>query len=314
VGTFHDPSDGAEHLPVWAYLHINNKGRTPVTMELGSHMDLGGDDEMNWEIYYENIGQDDINGDEPVHLCAPFNAERCRSDLVALVKYYFLLAADAGLFENRDIVFNESFGQTMRAICRRVRKLAIDGVRRRTSSLFEFPKRPLQFELETDTSDLDTDEDAISELSVDSSSSSENDYEARPQRGSRRVKPRSLRLNGKYNASEHEGQQESCFNSDFQQLWDRGGIIPLERLKNGLTKTSEPTQPTLSAAPRRAECSRIPNLEDLRERNETLSSEIDSLRVDLATKEAKKRKLDLELYELLSRKSRKCMGSRSLGH
>jgi hypothetical protein len=306
VGTFHDPSDGAENLPVWAYLHINDNGRTPVTLELGSHVDLGGDDEMNWELYYDNI-RHDADGDEPVHLCKPFNMERSRSDLVALVKYYSLLAADAGMFKNKHIIFNESFGQSMRAICRRISKLPNSRVGRgRRKSLSAFPPESLEPEVKSELVSSDSESEAESNneeqslkrrLSDMSSNSTESNC-TEPQRRPRgRVQ---LRRSARYTATP---EYEEVFSSSTgsEASWDNGETTAVHNLRKTPTSTRKPAQPKPEEPAWKPGCSRFPTLADLKNYNEDLSSEISYLRTRLADKEAQKRELDAELFGHLSR-------------
>lgn len=313
VGTFHDPSDGADNLPVWAYLRVNTKGRTPVTMELSSHVDLGGDDEMNWELYYGNIRHDDVDCDDPVHLCAPFDLERSKSELLALVKYYFQLAANEGLFRDRIITFSESFGRTLRAICRRVQRSAARDANYRRPSLSEFPKRPMYYASESGASDTETDDD-VSSPSTDSLSSFEDACETSSQHLHVLPEPKARRLRSykSHNAAQHKYNQESSLATDFNNIWDKGGIVPPHKLKTEFSEASEPSSPQVSTSSRPVHCRKTPNIEDLLERNELLSSEIDILRVELAAKEAKKRKLDLELYGYFRRKRMKSIDGRGL--
>lgn len=58
IGSFDDPNDeDATDLQTRTYLKLafTSRSRSVVTMEFGAYKDLGGDDELIWEPYYENI-------------------------------------------------------------------------------------------------------------------------------------------------------------------------------------------------------------------------------------------------------------------
>jgi hypothetical protein len=320
IGTFHDPEDGAHNLPAWAYLHLKDSARAPVTMELGAHADLGGDDEMNWELYYENIkhvdnGDDD---DDPVQLCVPFSVEKSRSDLLALVKYYFLLAADAGLFPGKGIAYNESFAQSMRAICRRVLRKMDGGS---TSGNDSSPIRDVEPVLRKpvtergyDTSMTSSTKRLASSLISESSESdgaAEERYQIRKTK-SRLAKRLAMRLccPGSDEEDEKDEQDGMFFKDELRDLSSEKGRpanIPIGDVESG--NQSQHVKQGIyyekTCFPVRVAGRNYQGTDALLERSEQLNLHIDSLRAGLAAKLAEKRDLDAKLYRLLRDRSDK---------
>ncbi|KAF2750434.1 hypothetical protein M011DRAFT_474872 [Sporormia fimetaria CBS 119925] len=119
IGFFNHPKKGAHNVPLWAYMKLTGASRAPAPMELSADRedDLDPDKEEIWPIDYNWFNNDAHKG--RLCLCAPFFLEKSWCELGTFVRYYYLLAAQEGMFEARGLTFTEGSARTMKALCNR---------------------------------------------------------------------------------------------------------------------------------------------------------------------------------------------------